>query len=80
MVFNESCNAELSEAWVEQFLIKELKQGQVVIMDNASFHKSNHKSKKSIKKTRELVESVNCSIIFYLLIIHLILPYRKILG
>ncbi|MBL3284348.1 IS630 family transposase domain protein [Rickettsiales endosymbiont of Paramecium tredecaurelia] len=38
------------------FQIKELKSSQVVIMDNASFHKS--------KKTKELIESVNCKIIF----------------
>jgi len=40
MVFNGTCNTKLFETWVEQFLIKELKPGQVVIMDNASFHKS----------------------------------------
>ena len=40
MVFNGSCNTLLFEAWIEKFLIKELKPGQVVIMDNASFHKS----------------------------------------
>lgn len=56
MIFNGSCNTLLFETWVEEFLIKELKPGQVVIMDNASFHKS--------KKTRELIESVKCSIIF----------------
>ena len=56
MVFNGSCNTKLFEAWVEQFLIKELKPGQVVIMDNASFHKS--------QKTKELIESVDCKIIF----------------
>ena len=50
MVFNGSCNKELFENWVEQFLIKELKSGQVVVMDNASFHKS--------QKTQELIESV----------------------
>ncbi|MBL3285086.1 IS630 family transposase domain protein [Rickettsiales endosymbiont of Paramecium tredecaurelia] len=38
------------------FQIKELKSDQVVIMDNASFHKS--------KKTKELIKSVNCRIIF----------------
>ena len=54
--FNGSCNTKLFESWVEQFLIKELKPGQVVIMDNASFHKS--------KKTRELIESVECKLIF----------------
>ena len=40
MVFNGSCNTDLFNNWVEHFLIKELKPGQVVIMDNASFHKS----------------------------------------
>lgn len=56
MIFNGSCNTKLFEAWVEQFLIKELKPGQVVIMDNASFHKS--------QKTRDLIESVDCKLIF----------------
>ena len=56
MVFNGSCNTELFENWVEQFLIKELKSGQVIVMDNASFHKS--------QKTQELIESVGCRIIF----------------
>lgn len=56
MVFNGSCNTKLFEDWVEQFLIKELKSGQVVVMDNAAFHKS--------QKTKELIESVGCKIIF----------------
>ena len=56
MVFNGSCETILFEIWVEKFLIKELKPGQVVIMDNASFDKS--------KKTRELIESVGCRLIF----------------
>ena len=54
MVFNGSCNTDLFNNWVEHFLIKELKEGQVVIMDNASFHKS--------QKTKELIESVGCKI------------------
>ncbi len=56
MVFNSSCNTKLFEAWVEKFLIKELKPGQFVVMDNASFHKS--------EKTKELIESVGCHVIF----------------
>lgn len=56
MVFNGSCNTDLFNNWVEHFLIKELKTGQVVIMDNASFHKS--------RKTKELIESVGCRLIF----------------
>ncbi len=34
LVFNGTCDTELFENWVEQFLIKELKAGQVVVMDN----------------------------------------------
>lgn len=56
MTFNGSCNTILFETWVERCLIKELKVGQVVIMDNASFHKS--------QRTKKLIESVGCRIIF----------------
>ena len=56
MIFNGSCNTSLIEAWVEQFLIKELKLGQVVIMDNASFHKP--------QIIKDLIESVGCKLIF----------------
>lgn len=56
MLFNGTCNTNLFEAWVEQCLIKELKAGQVVIMDNASFHKS--------QRTKDLIESVKCKVIF----------------
>lgn len=44
------------ETWVEKVLIKELKPGQVVVMDNASFHTS--------EKTKELLASVGCRLIF----------------
>ena len=60
MVFNGSCNTDLFNNWVEHVLIKELKPGQVVIMDNASFHKS--------EKTQKLIQSVGCRVIFYYLI------------
>lgn len=56
MVFNGSCNTKLFETWAEEFLIKELKPGQFVVMDNAAFHRS--------IKTKELIESVGCKIIF----------------
>ena len=55
-VFNGPCNTELFNKWVETFLIKELKPGQVVIMDNAAFHKS--------PRRQELIESVGCKVIF----------------
>lgn len=54
--FYGSCNTELFEAWVGRFLIKELKTGQIVVMDNAAFHRS--------QKIRELIESVGCKLIF----------------
>jgi transposase len=56
MVFNGSCNTQIFETWVEEFLIKELKPNQVIIMDNAAFHKS--------QKTKELIESVGCKLLF----------------
>ncbi|WP_395476239.1 IS630 family transposase [Rickettsia endosymbiont of Pantilius tunicatus] len=56
MIFNGTCNRQLFESWVGEFLIKELKPGQVVVMDNAAFHKS--------QRTKELIESVGCRIIF----------------
>jgi hypothetical protein len=61
MLFNGSCDTELFENWVEHFLIKELKAGQLIIMDNASFHRS--------EKTKKLIESVGCKVIFYHLIL-----------
>lgn len=42
--------------WIETFLVPVLKPGQVVILDNATFHKS--------EKTRRLIENVGCSLLF----------------
>jgi transposase len=56
MVFNGFYNTELFNSWVENFLIKGLNPGQVVVMDNASFHKS--------QRTKELIESIGCRILF----------------
>ena len=44
-------HAKLFEIWIEKFLIQELKPGQVVIIDNAAFHKS--------KRTKCLVPARN---------------------
>ncbi len=38
LTFEGYCDAPLVEAWFSQQLIKELRPGQVVILDNASFH------------------------------------------
>jgi len=55
-VFYGACNMKLFNDWIETFLIKELKPGQTVILDNASFHKS--------PTIKELVESVGCNLLF----------------
>jgi transposase len=54
--YKGTCNTELFEAWVEQILCPELQEGQVVILDNATFHKS--------EKTRSLIEAAQCELIF----------------
>ena len=54
--FYGSCNTEVFHTWVEEVLIPELKPGQVIILDNATFHKS--------PKTKRLIEAVGCRLIF----------------
>lgn len=56
MCFEGTCNTELFNMWIEDFLLPELKAGQVVVLDNATFHKS--------QKTQELIESVGCELLF----------------
>lgn len=38
LTFEGYCDASLIEAWFEQQLLRELRPGQTVILDNASFH------------------------------------------
>ena len=54
MCFKGTCNTEVFNAWIEQVLLSELKPGQVVIMDNAAFHKS----------PKELIESIGYKLLF----------------
>ena len=56
MIFQGSCNAELFMAWVQEQLVPSLKKGQVVVMDNASFHKS--------LRIREVIEQAGCRLIY----------------
>lgn len=42
--------------WVERCLVPDLRPGQVVILDNASFHKS--------KRTIEIIETAGCRVLF----------------
>ena len=52
LTFEGYCNAALVEAWFSQHLVKALQPGQVVILDNASFH--------SMKRLRAILEKVGC--------------------
>lgn len=49
--YRGTCNTDLFNMWVKDFLVPELKSGQVVIMDNAAFHKS--------QETKRLIYSSN---------------------
>ena len=51
-----TCYTELFNLWVETILLPALKPGQVVILDNVTFHKS--------EKTKALIENANCALLF----------------
>ena len=55
LTFEGYCHSGLVEAWFEQQLCKELRPGQVVILDNASFH--------SHEKLRALLAQVGCTLL-----------------
>jgi len=55
-VVDGAVNGDVFEAFVEQVLVPELRQGDVVVMDNLSSHKR--------CRTRELIESVGARLVF----------------
>ncbi len=56
MCFEGTCDTNLFNTWLKQELLPNLTTGQVLILDNATFHKS--------AETRKLVESYGCEIVF----------------
>ncbi len=56
MVFEGYCDGEVFCGWMEKFLLEELLPGQIVIIDNASFH--------SKKKIENLLKQAGCQVIF----------------
>jgi len=54
--YQGTCNTDLFNLWIKDFLIPELNEGQVVILDNATFHKS--------QVTKDLLSSAGCKILF----------------
>jgi transposase len=55
MTFDGYCDAAVVEAWFEQMLCPVLRAGQVVILDNASFHRK--------AQLRKLLAKVGCSLL-----------------
>lgn len=39
LTFKGSCNRDLFETWLEKSLIPQLKPGNIIIVDNATFHR-----------------------------------------
>jgi transposase len=56
MIFHGSCNSEFFVKWVKEQLVPSLTVGQIVVMDNASFHKS--------PLVQEAIEKANCKLIY----------------
>lgn len=54
--FQGTCYTDLFNLWIETCLVPVLKPGQVVILDNATFHKS--------EKTKTLIENAHCTLLF----------------
>ena len=53
--FEGYCDSALIETWFAQQLLPVLRPGQVVVLDNASFHRK--------ARLREMVESVGCRLL-----------------
>jgi transposase len=56
LCFQGTCNTLLFNMWVEHFLAPQLRPGQIVILDNATFHKS--------LVAKKLIERAGCKILF----------------
>lgn len=54
--YHGTCNAELFNFWLKKFLVPLLKPGQIVIMDNASIHKTN--------TTQSIINKAGCRLLF----------------
>ena len=54
LTFEGSCNRDLFEAWLSQSLIPKLNSGDIIILDNATFHKG--------ETIRKIVEEAGCEL------------------
>jgi transposase len=56
MLFTGTCNTKVFNQWLEHMLLPGLMTGSVIVLDNATFHKS--------KQTRQLVEQAGCQLLY----------------
>ncbi len=56
VLFNGTCNTETMNVWLKDHLLPELQRGSVIVMDNASFHKS--------QETRDIIKAAGCFVLF----------------
>ena len=56
IMFNGSCNSDIFMIYVKEFLVKELKRGQIALIDNINFHKN--------EDVVEVIRSVGCEVLF----------------
>ena len=54
--YTGTCDSKLFLKWIKEILAPNLKRNQIVIMDNASIHKS--------PKIREAIEKVGCKLVY----------------
>lgn len=54
LTFEGSCNRDLFENWLKNCLLPQLNPGDLIIIDNASFHKGEY--------IKEIVEEAKCEI------------------
>lgn len=56
MIYECSTNSEIFNLWLERALLPEISKNFLVVLDNASFHKS--------KRTKEIIEKFCCRLLF----------------
>lgn len=56
MTYSGSCNRNLFEMWLEDCLLPQLQPGDVIVMDNASFHHS--------QSIQEIVAAAGCELLY----------------
>ncbi|NES66391.1 MAG: IS630 family transposase, partial [Okeania sp. SIO2D1] len=52
--FDGSCNKDLFKMWLEECLLPKLEKGDIIVIDNASFHQG--------EDIRKMIEKAGCEI------------------